>query len=52
MVKNENQQDLLVQPLMSTGTTEAGFDAQDHNSQTQASKPKIGEVIVGERNED
>jgi hypothetical protein len=45
--KNENAPELLKQPLMSTGTTEAGFERNTKKSKS-ASKPKIGETIVGD----
>jgi hypothetical protein len=47
MPKNEKAPDLVEQPLMSTGTTEAGFE-KDTKKSKLVSKPKIGETIVGE----
>ncbi|WP_462408660.1 hypothetical protein [Neobacillus sp. Marseille-QA0830] len=49
MFKNRNHEDMLKQPLMSTGTTEAGFETQVHKRQKQAGEPKIGETIVAEK---
>ncbi|WP_078412523.1 hypothetical protein [Priestia abyssalis] len=37
------------QPLMSTGTTEPGFDWGTNRTEL-AAKPKIGETLVGEDN--
>lgn len=47
MSKNKKAPDLVEQPLMSTGTTEAGFE-KDTKKSKLASKPKIGETIVGD----
>jgi hypothetical protein len=47
MQKNEKALDPLDQPLMSTGTTEPGFK-KDTKKSKLASKPKIGETIVGD----
>jgi hypothetical protein len=47
MQKNEDSADLVEQPLMSTGNTEAGFD-KDTKKRKLASKPKIGETIIGD----
>lgn len=37
----------IEQPLMSTGTTEPGFDWDTGRTKLTA-KPKIGEILVGE----
>jgi hypothetical protein len=47
MPKNEKAPDLVEQPFMSTGTTEAGFEMDTKKSKL-ASKPKIGKTIVGD----
>lgn len=47
MPKNEKIPDLVEQPLMSTGTTQAGFEKDTKKSKV-VSKPKIGEIIVGD----
>ncbi len=48
MPNNQKWKDPLEQPLMSTGTTEPGFKKDTKNAKL-ASKPKIGETIVGNR---
>ncbi|MED1467548.1 hypothetical protein [Bacillus salipaludis] len=48
MANNDKVQDLIQQPLMSTGTMEPGFE-RDSNKSKQETKPKIGETIVGEK---
>lgn len=47
MTKKDKTTDLFEQPLMSTGTTEPGFEMDPNNSKL-ASVPKIGETTVGE----
>ena len=47
MEDNPKTKDPLDQPLMSTGTTEPGFKIDTKNAKL-ASKPKIGETIVGD----
>jgi hypothetical protein len=47
MSKSEKSPDLVEQPLMSTGTTEAGFE-KDTKKSKLASRPKIGETILGD----
>lgn len=47
MTSNEKSKDPLDQPLMSTGTDEPGFKKDTKNAKL-ASKPKIGETIVGD----
>jgi hypothetical protein len=47
MPNNEKSDDLVEQPLMSKGTTEAGFE-KDTKKSKLASKPKIGETIIGD----
>ena len=47
MVNIDKNPDLVEQPLMSTGTTEPGFERNTKNAKL-ASKPKIGETIIGE----
>ncbi len=39
--------DPLKQPLMSTGTTEPGFD-KNRNDKQKAEAPKIGETLIGD----
>lgn len=41
--------DIVKQPLMSTGTDEPGFEANDNHSEKSFQKPKVGETVVGER---
>ncbi|MDQ6598460.1 hypothetical protein [Bacillus salipaludis] len=48
MDNNDKVQDHIQQPLMSTGTTEPGFE-RDTNKSKQETKPKIGETIVGDK---
>ncbi|WHY89206.1 hypothetical protein QNK12_15965 [Neobacillus cucumis] len=48
MANNDKVPDLIQQPLMSTGTTEPGFD-RNTNKFKQETKPKIGETIVGDK---
>jgi len=45
--KNEKAPDLVEQPLMSTGTTAAGFE-RDTEKSKRADNPKIGDTLVGE----
>lgn len=47
MTKNDKTNENLKQPLMSTGTSEAGFD-RDTKGSKPVSKPKIGETILGD----
>ncbi|SEM16198.1 hypothetical protein SAMN05192533_101258 [Mesobacillus persicus] len=47
MAKNEKTAERLEQPLMSTGTTEQGFDRDTKDSKV-VSKPKIGETMLGD----
>ena len=47
MEKNENAPDLVEQPLMSTGTTAAGFERESKKSK-RADQPKIGDTFVGD----
>lgn len=46
MPNNEKVPDHVEQPLMSTGTTQPGFEKGREESNL-VSPPKIGEVIVG-----
>ncbi|MGG1401523.1 hypothetical protein ABE288_27425 [Bacillus salipaludis] len=48
MANNDKVQDPIQQPLMSTGTTEPGFE-RDSTRSKQETKPKIGETIVGDK---
>lgn len=48
MTKHDKDQELVQQPLMSTGTTEPGFERETNKSK-QLTKPKIGEAIVGDK---
>lgn len=48
MPDNDNETELVEQPLMSTGTTEPGFEKGREESHL-VSPPKIGEVVVGEQ---
>ncbi|MCM3570169.1 hypothetical protein [Neobacillus mesonae] len=47
MQKNENNDEHMEQPLMSTGTTIAGFE-MDVKKSKPTTKPKIGETIIGD----
>ena len=47
MAKSKKTSDLIEQPLMSTGTTEPGFDRETKKDKLE-SKPKIGETIIGD----
>ncbi|QOR68744.1 hypothetical protein IM538_11825 [Cytobacillus suaedae] len=46
MPNNNKTPDLVEQPLMSTGSTQPGFEKGREESNL-VSPPKIGEVIVG-----
>lgn len=48
MVNHDKDEDVVQQPLMSTGTTEPGFE-RDPNKSKQLTKPKIGEAFVGDK---
>ncbi|NHM32522.1 hypothetical protein [Neobacillus terrae] len=37
------------QPIMSTGTSHAGFDWDTDGSKMGAKKPKVGETVMGEK---
>lgn len=47
MSKNEKSEELMTQPLMSTGITEPGF-AKEANKDKPTIKPKIGDTVVGD----
>jgi hypothetical protein len=47
MQKNEQAPNFVEQPLMSTGTSEAGFD-NDTMKSKPGSKPRIGKAILGD----
>ncbi|GAA0328875.1 hypothetical protein GCM10008967_19240 [Bacillus carboniphilus] len=47
MYQRQENQDDVRQPLMSTGTTEAGFKKGTEKSK-QTTKPKIGNTVVGD----
>lgn len=48
MFENDKAADHIDQPLMSTGTTEAGFK-QNRKKPKSDVKPKIGATIVGDK---
>lgn len=48
MIENDKAADPIDQPLMSTGTTEAGFKQNRKKSKSEV-KPKIGGKIVGDQ---
>jgi hypothetical protein len=45
--KDQKTSGSVEQPLMSTATTEAGFDRNTKKAK-QAAQPKIGETIMGD----
>jgi hypothetical protein len=47
---DQQENELVEQPLMSTGTTEPGFDWKTNSGDVKA-KPKIGETVIGQKNE-
>lgn len=47
MAHKENKNEVVNQPLMSTGTTEVGFSKENKQKQP-TSKPKIGESLMGD----
>jgi hypothetical protein len=48
MGNEEKSRDVVEQPLMSTGTTEPGFE-MDAGASQASMPPKIGDTVVGER---
>ena len=48
MPNQEKASDLVEQPLMSTGTTEPGFE-KDREESNLVRPPKIGDVVVGDQ---
>ncbi|MCM3764511.1 hypothetical protein [Neobacillus niacini] len=47
MPKHEKNQDVVEQPLMSTGTPEPGFKVDSEKSEP-VSPPKIGDTVIGD----
>lgn len=47
MSTNKKDDDSLKQPLMSTGTTEAGYKKEETKTKA-VTQPKIGETIMGD----
>jgi hypothetical protein len=47
-MKSGNETNVVEQPLMSTGTTEPGFD-KGRDESNLVTPPKIGQIVVGEQ---